>query len=64
MFSILGSTASPFQLKINEAFDIVLEQPSLNRTVQHLNLTCSLISYIVFIVVANYLQRDARYRFH
>ena len=41
-FSILDTASTPFQLKIKEALHIGWEKPSLNKQVNHVNLTLSL----------------------
>ena len=41
-FSILDTASTPFQLKIKEALHIAWEKPSLNKQVNHVNLTLSL----------------------
>ena len=41
-FSILDTASMPFQLKIKEALHIAWEKPSLNKQVNHVNLTLSL----------------------
>ena len=41
-FSILDTASTSFQLKIKEALHIGWEKPSLNKQVNHVNLTLSL----------------------
>ena len=41
-FSILDSASTPFQLKIKEAIHIEWEKPSLNKQLQHLNVTLNI----------------------
>ena len=41
-FSILDTASTPFQLKTKEALHIAWEKPSLNKQVNHVNLTLSL----------------------
>ena len=46
-FSILDTASTSFQLKIKEALHIGWENPSLNKQVNHVNLTFSFSNFLV-----------------